>query len=455
MCFVVVCAASGLGAHDTPFMRTVTTASYVRAEQWTSGWMFRSFPECATSGCSAEGVPTDGIQTVQTESGPDGRPMRIIAGRLGGRRLRVPAAGVRPTGERVREALFARLGDLAGVRVLDLFAGSGALGLEGISRGAASVVFVERAAAAAAGIRANVSSLGIAGEARTLRGDTVSVLRRLGRSRERFDLVFLDPPWAEPEEPDRTLRALVVSGVLAPGATVVVETGRGRSPAEIAGLVKLDERRYGDTVIHRLTPADGGTSDGRRADAASEDAGRQEGRPEAVTGDSGDAAAPHRIGRALFAASFDPLTNGHLDLIHRTQATFPELVVAVARNVAKQGTFSVDERLEILHSVLDGEPGIRITSFDGLLVDYARQIGARVLVRGLRAVSDFEYEFEMALMNKRMYPEIETVFMMTSQQFFYVSSSRLKELVRFGANVGDFVPPIVARKLGEKLGGSS
>lgn len=174
-----------------------------------------------------------------------------------------------------------------------------------------------------------------------------------------------------------------------------------------------------------------------------------------MTGDSEEAAPPHRIGRALFAASFDPLTNGHLDLIHRTQATFPELVVAVARNVAKQGTFSVDERLEILHTVLNDEPGIRITAFDGLLVDYAREIGARVLVRGLRAVSDFEYEFEMALMNKRMYPEIETVFMMTSQQFFYVSSSRLKELVRFGANVGDFVPAIVARKLEEKLGGGS
>jgi pantetheine-phosphate adenylyltransferase/16S rRNA (guanine(966)-N(2))-methyltransferase RsmD len=381
--------------------------------------------------------------------------LRVIAGRLGGRRLRVPAAGVRPTGERVREALFARLADLEGVRVLDLFAGSGALGIEAISRGAASVVFVERSAAAATAIRANVESLGIVREARILRGDAAGVLRRLGRSPERFDLVFVDPPWAEPEEPERTLCALAASGVLAPGAMLIVETGRGRAPAEIDGLVKLDERRYGDTVIHRLTLADGRTSDGPLADAASKGAGRRERRPEAVTGDSGDAAAPHRIGRALFAASFDPLTNGHLDLIHRTQATFPELVVAVARNVAKQGTFSVDERLEILHAVLDAEPGIRITAFDGLLVDYARQIGARVLVRGLRAVSDFEYEFEMALMNKRMYPEIETVFMMTSQQFFYVSSSRLKELVRFGANVGDFVPPIVARKLEEKLGGGS
>jgi pantetheine-phosphate adenylyltransferase len=381
--------------------------------------------------------------------------VRVIAGRLGGRRLRVPAAGVRPTGDRVREAVFSRLAGLDGVRVLDLFAGSGALGIEAISRGAASVVFVERAVAAVAVIRANLESLGIAGEARVSSGDAVAVLRRLARSEERFDLVFLDPPWAEPAEPDRTLLALANSGLLAPGSTVVVETSRARALAEIEGLRKLDERRYGDTVIHRLTLAGGETSDGQTADEVSERARGRERRLEAVTGDSEDAATPHRVGRALFAASFDPLTNGHLDLIHRTQAIFPELVVAIARNVAKQGTFSLDERLEIPHGVLDAEPGIRITAFDGLLVDYAREIGARVLVRGLRAVSDFEYEFEMALMNKRMYPEIETVFMMTSQQFFYVSSSRLKELVRFGANVGDFVPPIVAQKLEEKLGGGS
>jgi pantetheine-phosphate adenylyltransferase len=379
----------------------------------------------------------------------------VIGGRFGGRRLRVPSTGVRPTGNRVRESVFSRLGALDDIRVLDLFAGSGALGIEALSRGATSATFVERSAGAETVIRANLESLAIGAAARVFRGDSVAVLRRLERAGARFDLVFLDPPWADPEEPDRTLRILAGSGLLAPGARLVVETGRDRDPREYPGLVKLDERRYGDTVIHRLARADAGRPEGRWAPTGPEDADENERRSDAVTGDSEDSAAPHRIGRALFAASFDPLTNGHLDLIHRTQATFPELVVAVARNVAKQGTFSVDERLEILHAVLDGEPGIRITAFDGLLVDYARQIGARVLVRGLRAVSDFEYEFEMALMNKRMYPEIETVFMMTSQQFFYVSSSRLKELVRFGANVGDFVPTIVARKLEEKLGGGS
>jgi len=287
-------------------------------------------------------------------------------------------------------------------------------------------------------VRDNLASLGVEREARVLRCDALAAVRRLARAGERFELAFLDPPWTDPVEPERTLRALATSGILAPGATLVVETARGRALPEIEGLVLVDERRYGDTVIHRLQGRDASRDDSR-------------GRSEAQMQDAGD--AEHMVGRALFAASFDPLTNGHLDLIQRAKAIFPELVVAVARNVAKQGTFTVDERLEILHVVLDAEPGIRITAFEGLLVDYARQIGARVLVRGLRAVSDFEYEFEMALMNKRMYPEIETLFMMTSQQFFYVSSSRLKELVRFGAQVEDFVPSIVAKKLQEKLGG--
>jgi pantetheine-phosphate adenylyltransferase len=154
---------------------------------------------------------------------------------------------------------------------------------------------------------------------------------------------------------------------------------------------------------------------------------------------------------ALFPASFDPLTNGHLDLIQRSLVIFDEVVVAVARNVSKSGTFSSEERLEILNGVLSSHERVRVESFDSLVVEYARNIGACAIIRGLRAMSDFEYEFEMALMNKHLEPDVEIIFLASRQEFFYVSSSRLKELVRFGASVADFVPPLVEDRLKRKL----
>jgi pantetheine-phosphate adenylyltransferase len=156
-------------------------------------------------------------------------------------------------------------------------------------------------------------------------------------------------------------------------------------------------------------------------------------------------------GLALFPASFDPVTNGHLDLVHRARRVFPDLVVGVAHNVAKSGTFPVEERVEMLESALGDLPGVRVTSFQGLMVEYARKIGAGVVIRGLRTNADFEFEFEMALMNRHMSPEIETLFLMTSQEFFYVSSSRLKELVQFGADISEWVPPLVAKRMREKF----
>ena len=156
-------------------------------------------------------------------------------------------------------------------------------------------------------------------------------------------------------------------------------------------------------------------------------------------------------GLALFPASFDPVTNGHLDLVHRARHVFPELVVAVAHNVMKAGTFPVEERVEMLESAVGDLPGVRVTAFEGLLVEYAHEIGSKVVIRGLRANADFEYELEMALMNRHLRPEIETLFLMTSQQFFYVSSSRLKELVQFGADISEWVPPLVAKRMREKL----
>lgn len=157
----------------------------------------------------------------------------------------------------------------------------------------------------------------------------------------------------------------------------------------------------------------------------------------------------HRV--ALFPASFDPVTNGHLDIAHRARTLFDEVVLALAVNVEKSGLFSVDERLEMLAAALGETPGLRITTFDVLTVDFAQEIGASAIIRGVRAMSDFEYEFEMALMNKHLYANVETIFMMPSQEYLYVSSSRLKELARFGRDVEEFVPPIVAKKLRERL----
>ncbi len=154
---------------------------------------------------------------------------------------------------------------------------------------------------------------------------------------------------------------------------------------------------------------------------------------------------------ALFPASFDPITNGHLDLIERARLLFDEVVLGVARNVSKSAAFSGEERFEILEAVTADMADVSVQIFDGLVVHHAEQIGASAIIRGLRAMSDFEYEFEMALMNKHLAPNVEILFFMTSQKYLYVSSSRLKELVRFGANIDEFVPKIVAEALEKKL----
>jgi 16S rRNA (guanine(966)-N(2))-methyltransferase RsmD len=168
---------------------------------------------------------------------------------------------LRPTSDRVREALFARLGDLDGMTVLDLYAGTGALGAEALSRGADGVVFVERAPRCLAVLRANRTALGIERVSRVIADDAARAVRRLGRSGERFDLLLLDPPYASGEL-GRALAAVCESGVLAERAMVVVEHGKRHALPAVTGLVVLDTRRYGDTVITRLTAAEAGEKKG-------------------------------------------------------------------------------------------------------------------------------------------------------------------------------------------------
>lgn len=183
--------------------------------------------------------------------------MRVTGGNLRGRRIRVPpGAGVRPTSDRVRESLFGRLGDLDGVRVLDLFAGSGALGIEALSRGASEAVFVERSDAVAAVLRANLEGLGLGERAQLLRADAAAGVRRLARQEDRFELALLDPPYRDAAALEQALRALVSSGILAPRATVMVEASKHAPPMAVEGLTLVDERRYGDTVLHRFEPVE-------------------------------------------------------------------------------------------------------------------------------------------------------------------------------------------------------
>jgi pantetheine-phosphate adenylyltransferase len=158
---------------------------------------------------------------------------------------------------------------------------------------------------------------------------------------------------------------------------------------------------------------------------------------------------------AIYPGSFDPITNGHVDLVKRTLRVFDSVIVAIATNPEKDHSlFTLEERLEMVREVF-GETGGRVQadSFHGLLVDYAERKGSTVIIRGLRAVSDFEYEFQMAMMNHRLKPQLETFFMMTGESEFYISSRLVKEVVSLGGNVSGLVPPNVLKKLAAKFPG--
>jgi len=150
---------------------------------------------------------------------------------------------------------------------------------------------------------------------------------------------------------------------------------------------------------------------------------------------------------AVYPGTFDPITNGHLDIIERGVRLFDHVIVALLKNADKEPLLPLDERIEIVRSVVAKFPSVTVDSFDGLLVDYARARGAQAIVRGLRALSDFEYEFQMALMNRRLEAGVETVFMMPSETYSYVSSRLVKEVAHLGGDITGLVPPEVVRRL--------
>lgn len=161
---------------------------------------------------------------------------------------------------------------------------------------------------------------------------------------------------------------------------------------------------------------------------------------------------PERV--ALYPGSFDPLTNGHLDILSRARRLADRCIVAILENDAKTPLFSVPERIVMIREIVGEDPCVSVRSFSGLLVDFARDSGATLIVRGLRAVSDYEYELQMALMNRRLSPGVETVFLMAKEEYSYVSSRLVKEVARLGGDVAGLVPELVRSRLVDRIAGA-
>ncbi len=156
---------------------------------------------------------------------------------------------------------------------------------------------------------------------------------------------------------------------------------------------------------------------------------------------------------AIYPGSFDPITNGHLSIIRRGLTIFDEVIVAVAINPLKKGLFSIEERIEMITSVLQDEDlgSTRVDTFEGLLVDYVKGQGSNIILRGIRALSDFEYEFQLALMNRKLAREVQSIFLMTDYKWFYVSSTIIKEAASLGGDISGLVPPLVAERLAQRF----
>ena len=328
--------------------------------------------------------------------------MRIIAGSVGGIRLGPVPEEVRPTGDRVRESVFNALGQFFdGGAVLDLYAGTGALGIEALSRGCDRAVFVEKDRTARRAIEDNLRRTGFRERAEVVAGDVYKSVERFAQRGNRYDLIFADPPYriAASEVGGLVSR---LGALLAPGGRVVVETGEAPPGGTLSG--KGVTRRYGGTFVtvfegYELTM---------------------------------------RV--AVCPGSFDPVTTGHVEIIGRAAKIFDHVVVAVGGNTRKAPRLSAVERARLIEKVTAGMENVSVEVMEGLLVNFAREQGAGAIVKGLRAVSDFESEFEQAQLNRTMAPGVETVFIMAAAEHSFLSSSAVREIASLGGDVRGLVP---------------
>ena len=341
--------------------------------------------------------------------------MRVIAGTARGTRLAPVPRGVRPTSDRVRESVFNALGQFFEGDVLDLYAGTGSLGIEALSRGCDRAAFVEKDRRALATIRENLRRTRLQDRAEVVAGDVGRVLDRMLTDGRQFNLIFADPPYR--------IAATEVGGVLsrlgallAPGGRVVLESGE--APAAGTQGEKGVTRRYGGTYVTILERSE-------------------------IT-----------MIVAVCPGSFDPVTAGHLDIIRRASKIFDHVVIAVGANMRKKPVLPAVERARLIEKVTADIENVSVEFMDGLLVDFARERGAQVIVKGLRAVSDFESEFEQAQLNRTMFPELETVFIMASSEHSFLSSSAVREIASFGGDVRGLVPDGILETVREIYSGS-
>jgi pantetheine-phosphate adenylyltransferase/16S rRNA (guanine(966)-N(2))-methyltransferase RsmD len=332
------------------------------------------------------------------------RIVRIIAGSARGIRLSAVPSGVRPTSDRVREAIFNSLGQFfEGGEVLDLYAGTGALGIEALSRGCERATFVEKNARAARAVRENLARAGFSKKGEVLRGDVGEGLGRFVVGGRRYDLIFADPPYRIP--PREILDLLErLAALLAPGGRAVVESGDPL--AKCTKSMKGESRRFGGTVVTFFEPS--------------------ESKP--------------KMNLAVCPGSFDPVTTGHVDIIRRAAKIYDHVIVAVGANLRKKPRLSAAERARLIEKVTTGLENVSVEVIEGLLANFARERGAGVVVKGLRAVSDFESEFEQAQLNRTLYPEVETVFIMAAAEHSFLSSSAVREIASYGGDVRGLVP---------------
>jgi pantetheine-phosphate adenylyltransferase/16S rRNA (guanine(966)-N(2))-methyltransferase RsmD len=336
--------------------------------------------------------------------------MRIIAGTARGTRLAPAPKNVRPTSDRVRESVFNSLGQFFDGDVLDLYAGTGALGIEALSRGSERAVFVEKDRRAIGTIRENLRRAKVEDRGEVVAGDVGRVLDRMLTDGRQFNLIFADPPYriAATEVEGMMSR---LGALLAPGGRVVIESGE----APAAGMIgkKGATRRYGGTYVTILERSE-------------------------IT-----------MILAVCPGSFDPVTTGHLDIIRRASNVFDHVVVAVGANLRKKSRLPAVERARLIEKVTAEMENVSVEVMDGLLVNFAREQGAQVIVKGLRAVSDFESEFEQAQLNRTMYPELETVFIMASAEHSFHSSSAVREIASLGGDVHGLVPDAILETVRE------